>query len=236
MIRVSNILILLLSIFFCSFNDSGPSNQNTPTLKIDLRMSSAKYRAIRAKQAPGTITVYQAYSPEIADPAIKAQAFVPPFSRTRMTWIKPSFLWMAYRSGWATKARQERVLAIEITGEGFEWALRHSCLSHYMPGEDSDQKEWQKKLRSSPVRIQWDPERDLSLRPLNYRSIQIGLSEEAVERYIDQWIVSITDVTETMHEIDGHLKNGCFDAAQACLPKEEIYELSDDLQQALKMC
>ena len=50
-----------------------------------------------------------------------------------MTWIKPSFLWMMHRSGWATKPGQERVLAIEITRAGFEWALSHAALSHYDP-------------------------------------------------------------------------------------------------------
>src|SRR5215831_13463338 len=73
-----------------------------------------------------TITVYQAYSPAIAAPAVAAGRFVPPFSRDRMTWIKPSFLWMMYRSGWATKVGQERVLAITIDREGFEWALERS--------------------------------------------------------------------------------------------------------------
>lgn len=76
------------------------------------------FRAIRAKFTESTITVYQAYSPEIAEPALRAGTFVPPFKRERMTWIKPSFLWMAYRSGWASKPRQERVLAFEITREG----------------------------------------------------------------------------------------------------------------------
>jgi len=43
-----------------------------------------------------------------------------------MTWIKPSFLWMMYRSGWATKPGQEHILATQITRDGFEWALhRH---------------------------------------------------------------------------------------------------------------
>ena len=41
-----------------------------------------------------------------------------------MTWIKPSFLWMMYRCGWGLKEGQETVLAVEITREGFEWALR----------------------------------------------------------------------------------------------------------------
>ncbi|KAJ5371658.1 hypothetical protein N7517_003664 [Penicillium concentricum] len=198
-------------------------------------MTSNNYRSIRAKQTPNTITVYQAYSPEIAGPAIKAQTFVPPFSRERMTWIKPSFLWMAYRSGWATKVRQERVLAIEITREGFEWALHHSCLSHYTPGEETSQEEWQKKLRASPVRVQWDPERNISMQSLDYRSIQIGLSGEAVGRYIDEWIVSITDVTATMRQIDGYLKDGNVDAARYCVPEETPCDLPEDLRKHLRM-
>lgn len=198
-------------------------------------MPSPQYRAIRAKHTATTITVYQAYSSEIADAAISSQTFVPPFIRQRMTWIKPSFLWMAYRSGWATKARQERVLAIEITREGFEWALRHSCLSHCPPG-DTDRQEWQQRVRSSPVRVQWDPERNLSLQPLGYRSIQIGLSGRAVDKYVDEWIVSITDVTEVMQKVDELLKEGAFDAAKECLSEEEMYELPTDLQEVLKMC
>ncbi len=38
----------------------------------------------------------------------------------RMTWIKPNFLWMMYRSGWAVKKNQERILAIKLTKKGFE--------------------------------------------------------------------------------------------------------------------
>jgi hypothetical protein len=70
--------------------------------------------------------VYQAYSPEIADAAVRAGTFVPPFSLDRMTWIKPSFGWMMHRCGWATKPGQERVLAIQISRAGFEWALAHT--------------------------------------------------------------------------------------------------------------
>lgn len=50
------------------------------------------FRGIRAKYTQSTITVYQAYSPEIAEPALRVGTFVPPFKRERMTWIKPSFL------------------------------------------------------------------------------------------------------------------------------------------------
>jgi len=64
-------------------------------------------RQIRAVFDEQTIRVYQAYGDAIADPALKAGTFVPPFSMTRMSWIKPSFLWMMYRSGWGTKPGQE---------------------------------------------------------------------------------------------------------------------------------
>src|SRR3954463_11356250 len=132
-------------------------------------------RQVRASQDDETLVVYQAYSPAIAEAAVGAGTFVPPFRRERMTWIKPSFLWMAYRCGWATKPGQERVLAIEITRAGFEWALEHACLSHFEAGTYASHEAWSARLATSPVRIQWDPERDLHHEPFPYRSIQIGL-------------------------------------------------------------
>lgn len=112
--------------------------------------------------------VYQAYSDEIADAALAHSTFIaPPFKLDRMTWIKPSFLWMMYRAGWGYKdAGQRRILAIDVSREGFQWALAHSCPSH--PGPSMSKEEWAKLKAASPVRIQWDPERDLFLQPLPY--------------------------------------------------------------------
>jgi hypothetical protein len=91
-----------------------------------------------------------------------------------------------YRCGWATKPGQERVLAIQITREGFEWAPGHSALSGYEPGLYAGQQEWAERKHSCPVRIQWDPERSLLLEPLPWRSIQIGLSGEAATKYVHE--------------------------------------------------
>lgn len=124
-----------------------------------------------------------------------------PFKRERMTWIKPSFLWMAYRCGWATKPGQERVLAIEITRAGFEWALEHACLSHFEAATYASPEEWSSRLATSPVRIQWDPERDLHHQPLPHRSIQIGLGPSGVRRYVDDWIVRIDDATDLFRRV-----------------------------------
>lgn len=120
-------------------------------------------RLVRAACTAETITVYQAYSPQIAEAAIRAGTFVPPFSPDRMTWIKPSFGWMMHRSGWATKPGQERVLAIEITRAGFDWALAHSCLSHHDPAQHDSPQDWAALKEASPVRVQWDPDRSVDV-------------------------------------------------------------------------
>jgi len=152
-------------------------------------------RQIRAIFDQETITVYQAYSDAIADAAISAGRFGPPFSLSRMTWIKPSFMWMMYRSAWATKPGQERVLAIRISRIGFEWALAHSCLASFDPHVYGNQAEWLERKRVSPIRVQWDPERAWDLTPLPWRSIQVGLSGEAIHSYVNTWTVQIDDIT-----------------------------------------
>lgn len=190
-------------------------------------------RQIRALHTDTTITVYQAYSPVIAEPALAAGRFVPPFKRDRMTWIKPSFLWMAYRSGWASKSGQERVLAIEITRDGFEWALRHACLSHFEPGVDPDHDTWAAAVRTSSVRIQWDPERDVTLAPLPHRSVQIGLSGDAVDHYVEEWTVAITDATELVRRIGSLASAGEYESARQALPRETPYPLAAEVAAAI---
>ena len=185
------------------------------------------FRQIRATYDDRTVTVYQAYSPAIAVPAVRAGRFVPPFKRERMTWIKPSFLWMMYRCGWALKEGQEHVLAISITRDGFEWALANSTLSH---GTGPD---WAKQLKASPVRIQWDPERDLHLNELPYRSLQVGLGGAAVGPYVDEWITGIADVTDQARQIHELIRAGDDAAATALLPVERPYPLSDELAERL---
>jgi len=187
-------------------------------------------RQVRALFTASTVTVYQAYSPDIADSALSAGTLVPPFKLDRMTWIKPSFLWMMHRSGWATKPGQERVLAIQITRDGFEWALGHATLSHNDPAVYATHDEWTALKKASSVRVQWDPERSLGLHALPWRTIQIGLSGEAVGRYVDQWITAITDITPLAGRIRHNLNSGHFDAAQAELPAEQVYPLPDKLR------
>jgi hypothetical protein len=183
-------------------------------------------RQIRARFDEHLVTVYQAYSPEIAAAAMRAGKFVAPFKRQRMTWIKPSFLWMMYRSAWATKPGQERVLAIGIRRSGFEWALANSCLSHYDSEVYLDEHQWAACKLRSPVRVQWDPERSLTMQRLDHRAIQIGLGSEAVARYVDEWIVELTDVTDLAIEVRQLVAEKRFEHAARRLPVERPYPLS----------
>ncbi|MBB1246282.1 DUF4291 domain-containing protein, partial [Streptomyces durbertensis] len=166
-----------------------------------------KYR-IRAAHSAETVTVYQAYGPHIGGPAARDGHFPTSWKRERMTWIKPSFLWMMYRCGWGTKPGQETVLAVTISRAGFEWAIRNACLSHYSPAVHDSREAWRDALHAAPARVQWDPERDLRLRPLDHRSLQLGLAGEAARRFADEWITDISDVTPLASRVHDLVRAG----------------------------
>lgn len=177
---------------------------------------------IRADFDARTITVYQAYRPAIAEAALAAGRFVEPFKFTRATWIKPSFGWMMYRCGWATKPGQEYVLAIRIRREAFEDVLDQAVLTTFGEGRYGTHDEWRAALKAAPVRVQWDPERSLRGGDLPYRSIQVGLTSAIAPEYND-WIVSIEDMTPRVHRIHEAVRAGRWDKVREMAPRERLY-------------
>ena len=179
---------------------------------------------IRAVYDDTSIRVYQAYNDTIADEALRLGKFGSHFRMSRMTWIKPSFLWMMYRCGWAEKADQERVLAIDIKRSGFDKAVKSAVLSTYKAESGISMAKWQKLVKESDVRIQWDPEKDVDGNDLDYRSIQLGLRGQAVCDYVNDWIIGINDVTGYVKELNSLRKSG---ADISCkLPDEKVYRIS----------
>jgi hypothetical protein len=205
------------------------NDQNEPNEPNEPNDPSEPRFRIRARHTESTITVYQAYRPEIGRPAARHGRFPSSWKRDRMTWIKPSFLWMMYRCGWGTKEGQETVLAVEISSEGFLWALRNACLSHHVPALHGDRADWKRRLRQAPTRVQWDPERDLRLDPLPHRSLQLGLAGEAAARYADEWIVGIEDVTPLATEVHALVRAGQLESAAGLLPEERPYPVEDEV-------
>ena len=192
------------------------------------------YQEIRADYNETTIVVYQAFCPQIADAAVKSQRFVPPFSINRMTWIKPSFLWMMERSNWGLKPNQERILAVRITRAGWEDALSVAVLTHPEPGIYRDHDDWSDRMKSAQVLVQWDPERSLRGGKLEHRSIQVGLSRHITERYVNEWTVEITDITPRVLKMHALLQQGKTDAAKKLLPGERVYPLPDGIAQSIR--
>ncbi|ACU36223.1 DUF4291 domain-containing protein [Actinosynnema mirum] len=173
----------------------------------------APQRQIRADYDDSHITVYQAYSSAIADPALAAGRFVPPFSFGRMTWVKPSYLWLMHRSNWARKPGQERVLAVRITRAGWERALAQAVLTG-SPG-----------LEGARVHVQWDPERSLRGAALNHYSIQVGVGRDVVRELVDEWTTGVADLTGRTRRIAALLQAGRAEQARRLLPPERPYPL-----------
>ncbi|RPB23273.1 hypothetical protein L211DRAFT_868716 [Terfezia boudieri ATCC MYA-4762] len=187
------------------------------------------YRQIRAVYDDETITVYQAYNSEIAIPAVAQQSLTasPAFQLDRMTWVKPSFMWMMYRSGYSYKEpRQAHILAIKITRQSFEALLRQSSVKE---GRALTSEE-----KSNSVRIQWDPERSIRIEKLPYRSIQIGIGSKICSQYLSG-IVEIQDITETARKLKSLLDEEKDEDAKLLLPTEKVYPLPEELRSSLKM-
>jgi len=172
-----------------------------------------------------TIVVYQAYSPEIGNPAAQKGRFGEGFSLDRMSWIKPNFLWMMYRSGWATKAGQQVTLAIRLRRAGFDQILSEAVHSSYIPGVHASKEQWKSELPTSPVRLQWDPDHDPSGAKQERRAIQLGLEGAALRKYVEEWTVSIEDISEFVRQQRRVLETKGLWSLQT--PREEIYPVSD---------
>ena len=180
-----------------------------------------KEKEIRAVYTKDTIRVYQAYNAPIAKEAVEKGTFGSLFKLERMTWIKPSFLWMMYRCGWGTKENQEHILAIDIKREAFDYIVKHAVISSYQEAENMSREQWQNQIKKSDIRCQWDPEKDIWGDSLPYRSIQLGLRGDAVYAYVNEWIVHIEDITDYVTDLYEKRERG--EDIRLLLPKEQVY-------------
>ena len=147
-----------------------------------------------------TIVVYQAFRPATAAFAVLHQRFGDGFSFNRMSWVKPNFLWMMYRSGWASKEAQERVLAITLVRSGFDQLCRDAVNATHDPVRHPDAADWREAIRRSDVRLQWDPDHDPAGDPVERRAVQLGLRGATLRAYADEWIRGIEDIIPFVHE------------------------------------
>ena len=177
-------------------------------------------RHILAQYDAASVVVYQAYRPAIGRFAATHGFFGGDFSLDRMSWIKPNFLWMMYRSGWGTKPGQEVTLAVRIQRAAFDAILRAVVPSSFDAARYPDVAAWRAAVAQSEAREQWDPDHDPSGAPLARRAIQLGLRGELLARYAREWIVEIEDISPFVAE---QRERAHPPYADLLTPREDVY-------------
>jgi hypothetical protein len=147
------------------------------------------------------IIVYQAFKDSIANYAVENQKFGgADYDFERTTWLKPSFLWMMYYSGWARKEDQENVLAIRISRKGFDEILRCAVMATYDKNIYGSSQNWESQRQNSDIQLQWEPYYDLHGNKSDRKAAKIGLKAEMLQRYNNEWIQEIQNITPFVKE------------------------------------
>jgi len=180
---------------------------------------------ILAQYDDESVVVYQAYRPEIGHFTAEHGYFGGGFSLDRMSWIKPNFLWMMFRSGWDTKEGQEITLAVWLKRSAFDAILKEAVHSTFVPEVYPSEDEWKRAVAHSSVRLQWDPDHDPSGLKMERRAIQLGLRGDLLARYAREWIIQVEDISSFVEQQRNHVGPGRFD--QLVTPREDVYPVID---------
>ncbi|MGJ7535586.1 MULTISPECIES: DUF4291 domain-containing protein [unclassified Variovorax] len=149
---------------------------------------------ILAHHDAASVVVYQAYRPAIGEYAIRhGRLDGPDFSLSRMSWIKPNFLWMMYRCGWGAKEGQEVTLGLRLRRAFFERVVREAVPSTFNLNYPS-REAWQAAVESSEVRLQWDPDHSPSGHKLERRAIQLGLRGRTLAAFAHEELLEVIDM------------------------------------------
>lgn len=184
---------------------------------------------ILAHHEDETIVVYQAYKPAIGNFAIEHGNKLggPGLNPDRMSWIKPNFLWMMYRSGWGQKTDQEVTLGLRLRRSFFDELLEKAVASSFRASAFATKEEWKEAMATSIVRLQWDPDHAPNGAKVKRRAIQLGLRDSAWHRLIDGEILEVIDMRAFVEEQRVLLLQKGAGAIQT--PSESVYIPESDL-------
>lgn len=168
-----------------------------------------------------SVVVYQAYRPAIGLFAVKHGHLAgPDFSLSRMSWIKPNFLWMMYRSGWGTKEGQEITLGLRLRRRFFDHIVACAVPSSFDPALYPTRDAWQDAVETSDVRLQWDPDHAPSGAKLARRAIKLVLRGEILAAFAKDELLEVIDMTPFVEQQRPHATDHNPDLL---LPLETIY-------------
>jgi hypothetical protein len=199
---------------------------STELYSVSRQLLPVEGEHIVAHQTETQVVVYQAYNSAIARFAVENQYLGgPSFSYGRMSWIKPNFLWMMYRCGWASKENQERVLALWLTKADFESILGEAVYSTFTAGNYESADLWKQELATKNVRLQWDPDHSPYGGKLTRRALQLGLKNTTLEQFGKHQVTHIEDITDFVQQQKVHVDNRQLE--QLYVPQERVYSLSN---------
>lgn len=112
---------------------------------------------------------------------------------------------------------------------GFDTLLREAVPSSFHPRGGRTEAEWARAIKESTVRLQWDPDHDPSGAPVERRAIQLGIRGEALQRFTNDWICAIEDISDIVAAQRG--KPG----AELLVPRERVYPPPPEVLQSLGM-
>ena len=126
------------------------------------------------------------------------------FSYSRMSWIKPNFLWMMYRSGWGMKEGQEVTLGLRLRRPFFDGILARAVASSFDQSGSTTHEAWKADIESSEVRLQWDPDHDPHGNAVARRAIQLGLRGSVLEAFGKSELLEVIDMSAFVAEQRQH--------------------------------
>ncbi|GHO47910.1 DUF4291 domain-containing protein [Ktedonospora formicarum] len=182
-------------------------------------------RHILAQYNDTSVVVYQAYNRSIGHFAARNGYFGGSFSLSRMSWVKPNFLWMMYRCGWASKHNQEVVLAVRLKRAAFDKILTQAVHSNYVEEVYSSHAAWKQVSEDGDTRLQWDPDHDPKGQKVERRAIQLGMRGPTLARYAREWLLDIEDISDFVREQYEHVLSGDYD--RLLTPREMVYPVAD---------
>jgi hypothetical protein len=182
-------------------------------------------RHILAQFDDETIIVYQAYGASIGRFAVENSCFGGDFKYSRMSWIKPNFLWMMYRSQWGQAEGQEVVLAVRLRRTFFDSLLVQAVSSSFDARVFGSREDWASAVARSDVRLQWDPDHLPTGEKCERRAIQLGLRSAALEAYGKREIVQIIDMSAFVAEQRSNVHD--WRTGKLITPSERVYLPAD---------
>ena len=182
-------------------------------------------RHVLAQFDDETVVVYQAYCPAIGRFAVENEILGGEFRYSRMSWVKPNFLWMMSRSGWGTKENQEVTLGLRVRRTFFDGLLAAAVPSTWDADEFATPADWSKAVARSAVRVQWDPDHNPAGGKLARRAVQLGLRGDALEAFGRHELVEVLDLTAFVAEQRERLATGGLSALVT--PRERVYRPAD---------